>query len=439
MLAYYFPPDSSSGSFRPFFFANHLQKLGAEITVLTVSENDFLAEQPVNYDFIGKLDYKIDVIRTSAWRPREFLIKVKNKFTFGNRNNEQNGFITSTVNPKKISFIQKIKDSITDLLAFPDPHVGWIPGAFRKGREIIREKDIDVIWATGSPWSCLVTGVLLRWKTGCPLVLDFRDPWVANPNFIRHSSLVAFLSRRLERFLVMRNEAIIANTEELSEDFIKRYSLPKDKIHTITNGFEEYIYGNVTSRRNTQFTIVHAGALYFSRNPKNFLEAVNQLIAEKSIDPDLIKIKFVGGISIVDQSLDKLLSNSILQRVVENIPRVAFEKAMEYQIAADVLLLIQPGFPLQVPRKLFDYLAMNRPVLAITENQSATANIIQNFELGRVVGNDVFSLKKEILSMYICWQKGKDIITPEGLGIVFQNKNITQKLYGVLSSVISSN
>jgi glycosyltransferase involved in cell wall biosynthesis len=52
---------------------------------------------------------------------------------------------------------------------------------------------------------------------------------------------------------------------------------------------------------------------------------------------------------------------------------------------ADVLLLIQGGgFHMQVPSKAYEYLAMGRPILAIT-GDGATADLVRTSPIGRVV------------------------------------------------------
>jgi len=53
-LAYYFPPDLSSGSFRPFFFANHLSESGVGVHVLTANGEDFLLEQSLDSLFLDQ-------------------------------------------------------------------------------------------------------------------------------------------------------------------------------------------------------------------------------------------------------------------------------------------------------------------------------------------------------------------------------------------------
>jgi len=56
-----------------------------------------------------------------------------------------------------------------------------------------------------------------------------------------------------------------------------------------------------------------------------------------------------------------------------NIPRGAAHRLIE---EADGLLLLQPQSALQIPGKLFDYLCVGRPILAVLSQASATEEIL---------------------------------------------------------------
>ena len=45
LITYFFPPDSSSGAFRPMYFARDLQAAGHQVTVLTVRRGRFFPYQ----------------------------------------------------------------------------------------------------------------------------------------------------------------------------------------------------------------------------------------------------------------------------------------------------------------------------------------------------------------------------------------------------------
>ena len=80
IIAYYYPPDSSSGSFRPLFFGRYLKEMGERIFIHTASEKDYLEEQPRDDNLLSDVDLSNKVFRTSVLRHRETLIAIKKKF-----------------------------------------------------------------------------------------------------------------------------------------------------------------------------------------------------------------------------------------------------------------------------------------------------------------------------------------------------------------------
>ena len=438
IIAYYFPPDSSSGALRPLFFANHLKKLGAKVTVMTADEDDFLPGQPKDYKLLAKLSDDIDVVRTKVWRPREKLLALRRKKE-KSKNEQSERYSGLDEQKSKSSFFykmsQSIKNTITDILASPDPQVGWIPGVIRQGRIIVDQKKIDVILATGSPWSGLIAGKLLSKLTKIPVILDFRDPWVANPGFVQRGKVAAFIERKMEMMVLTQTNLIIANTEELRVNFLRRFSFLEDeRVECLPNGFEEYFVQDIPE--NSCFTLTHAGALYFLRNPGPLLQALHQLLVEKSIPVEKIKVVLLGEIALADHRIVELLQEPEMLRVVKILPRIPYDEALQYQLRSDVLILIQPGFPLQVPRKLYEYMSMRRPVLALTEEKGATGRIVSDYNLGVIAPNKVNSVKEAVLALYNQWletQGGRqyNVKTDE-----FLNSNLVERLHGIIQKTV---
>jgi GT2 family glycosyltransferase len=432
-IAYYFPPESSSGSFRPLFFANHLVELGCSVQVLTAKEADFLSEQPIDKQLLNKLNKNVEIHRSRVVRPREALIRFRNNLT-GKKH-------LATSSPKKgkqkspLGWIREFKDFITDLLATPDPHVGWIQSCVRVGRSIIREGQVDVIWATGGPWSGLVAGVLLKKLTGKPLVADFRDPWVSNPSFKFRSSAGRFLGRYLEKFVVRNANAIIANTKELQEDFKIRYrSISNLNVFRITNGFEQYM-PCFERQSERPLTITHTGALYFSRNPFYLLRAISNLIVSGSIDPRDLRLELVGGIGIEHPGINELLEQPFLKNVVNICPRVSFDEAQKFITQSDVLLMLQPDLPLQVPRKLYEYMASGKAIFCISEKEGATAGMMNRFNLGYLCENNINEISQTLLQIYQDWKTGSLAKFQDSHCDECLNKNLAASLHEILKKV----
>lgn len=437
VLAYVFPPALGSGSFRPLSFANNLQMLGLSVYVLTASDYG-LDDSAIDQTLCKKLDPLVEVHRARRYRsPREFLLKMRKYFT--STGNKSTSGLRDTNTSTRSSSFPKVSGSMrtvmAELLSYPDNQIGWAPAAFKLGRKLVRDKRIHVVFATGGPWSCLVTAILLKKVSGVPVVLDFRDPWVSNPNALNRSPTFRSLNRLTEAFCVKHCDALIANTEELRRDFLDRYPwLDSTKIHTITNGFDSLYPAQV--RRNEKFTITHAGVFYLTRNPTRFLLAIREAIVETHIPHDKIQVNFVGALEVDDKELTSLIADEHLKNVVRMIPSVSHDIALQYQSMSDVLMLIQPNLPLQVPRKLFEYLAFQRPILAITEQSGATASTIRKAGTGIVVRNEVPEIKDAILNLYQRWIHSTRTETSQDQLLQFNNSRLANKLRNVLENAI---
>ncbi len=439
VFAYVFPPDAGSGTYRTLYFSNNWVKEGDNVTIITVKEQDFLSSVSCDHGLHEAVHPSIEVVRASAKRPLQKLLAIKN----GLRNVfRRNTSATHDVNSiEKTSQLQNLtrgqrilrllKDTITDLLSCPDEHIGWIPDAVRQGYRITRAARVDCIYATGGPWSCLIAATILHKLCNVPLVLDFRDPWVTNPNLLGKSGLLRSIQTIMESACVKSARVVIANTEELRQDFISRYAyIDPNRFVTITNGFEDIT--RVTNYSNKHFTIVHAGTLYQSRNPINFLRAIVDLVKDRMLQTETLRVQLVGGISIIDTTIESELRSKVLQSVLEIIPRVSHDEVLLIQQNACALLLIQTGFPLQVPRKLYEYISLARPVLAIAEHNSATARVINELHLGYVAEDNVDSIKSAIMALYRDWKSGEIPSINEEILHTYSNRYLSSRLRDIL-------
>lgn len=434
-FAYMFPPDAGSGTYRTLYFANQWASQGDAVTVITVDERCFLPGTDIDRRLCDEVHPSIKVVRATASRPlqkalelRDAVRRILRRPRPGNSSRTTSDSAGPAHRPGVVSLI---KDTMTDILACPDEHIGWIPDAVRRALHIVRANEADCIYATGGPWSCLVAALRLHRLSGLPLVLDFRDPWVGNPHFLRRSPLCRWRQRRLERSCVAASRFIIANTEQLRQDLVRRYpSVPPDRFVTVTNGFEEIRQG--VSATGSQFTMVHTGNFYGSRTPSNLLKAVRELVTSDAIPASALRLRFAGDIGSGDQAVESELKSDVVRSVLEVSPRIPHDEALALQQQASVLLLVQTGYVLQVPRKLYEYLSVGRPILAVTEPHSATAGIIRELQAGYVVDDSVESIRSGISGLYRDWQAGRRCTIDIKALAAYQNRHLAARLHQVL-------
>lgn len=430
-LAYYYPPNAGSGTHRSLYFLNRLAACGDDITVITARQQDYAIGTPVDPELSARAHPGIRIVRAPVRRPLYALLRLRGVLL------GQGPHIPvpaakdgspSTDRSRKRAGLAWIKDAISAALTYPDDHVGWIPGVLRQGSGALRRGCADRIYSSGGPWSSHLAAVLLKRRHRVPLILDFRDPWASNP--YGRGSIARMLDRRLEAICIRAADRVVVNTEPLRQDFVRRYPRePPAKFTTITNGFERIVAGEPRPRSD-RFILVHAGDIYAPRDPACLLQAAVEIIREGSIRPEELVIRFVGGCS--DQPhVVSILDSAELAGVVEIVPRVPHRKAMEYQLEADALLLFQNGFPLQIPRKLFEYLSLLKPVLAIAERGSATAAVMEESGAGVVAGDAVPTVKQALLAMHEAWKRGGRRVEENRIAR-YRNDNLAMTLRSVI-------
>jgi len=284
---------------------------------------------------------------------------------------------------------QRVKDFVYDLCHYPDGASGWILPAVAAGRRIIREEGVDVVFATGMPWSSLVVAWLLHKVTGVRYVVDFRDPWIGNPFHESKGRLLDWVGRRLERSVVQSAALVSVNTGPLKEEFLARYpDQPPSKFVVLTNGFDPEDFDHLppdpapaNGAASRRLVLAHAGFLYGKRDPAPLLEALDHIVSSGRCRADDFLFLQMGNVQL-DYDFHERYRDLIERGVVKDLGQFPFSQCLKEMQQADVLLLIQPGTKTQVPSKLYDYLCINRPILTITPPDGALGKMIAEHGFG---------------------------------------------------------
>jgi len=106
---------------------------------------------------------------------------------------------------------------------------------------------------------------------------------------------------------------------------------------------------------------------------------------------------------------------------------------------AHVLLLLAPNQKLQIPGKAYEYIGANRRILAMTEQDGATADVIRNVGGAVVSQGDVREMKRVLETWYGEYRCGLDTqAKPSELGakaVEFEWSRLGARYSQVLSSV----
>jgi len=341
LLAYLYPPHQEIGALRPFRFRKYLERMGHTCHVITASpqtgNSPGVAVVP---DELGALwDSPGARLPPKAWM--ELLFRK---------------------------------------LMFPG-HVGflWSRAAAAECRRIVSGNPGArfVVFSTYPPMGSLLAGLLAR-RRSTPWIADLRDPIGGSATVLRWLR-VRFWTRVLETLSFRAADAVIANVQAAADAWRRRYPWLGRRLHVIYNGFdpEDAPHARPIPARDHRL-IVHAGALYHGRNPNLVIESLSRLRRQGIPEAAYARILLLGGVDFragLNQALQDEAQREGWLEMRPPVPRTEALRTLEH---ADGLLLVQPQSNLQVPGKLFEYISIGRPILALVPRESAIESILQN-------------------------------------------------------------
>ncbi len=189
-----------------------------------------------------------------------------------------------------------------------------------------------------------------------PLVVELRDLWAGNAAFDRGGPIL----RRAESGVVKHASAVVAVTPEAAEDLRRRH--PDARVEEIPNGFEPELL-EMRRKPSGGTTILHSGTLTKDRPLAPLLAVLKpplRLVLHGYVAPEIQK-------EIADSGAE-----------VELVPPSGWEDAVRRIAEADVALVTQArtaGDETAVAAKVYEYLALGKPVLCISHGGATEAPV----------------------------------------------------------------
>jgi len=379
LVSLYFPPAGGGGVQRTLKTATHLPALGIETHVLAPDDPKWV--------------HRDDELEppTQAWVHRARYL--------GPRGRRPADELHGTTGLERLGVQARL---FGRRLLVPDENVPWnltaIPAAIR----IARQEGIDVVLTTSPPSSVHFVGAAVKRATGARWVADLRDSLVAHPH------------RRAERLLVRIKEqgehgvaalvaryadAVVAAAEAIADE--ARTLEPRGPVVTIPNGSDFDDFAGLEHHPSQRFRITHSGSFFGRRDPRPFLTA----LADSKLD---VVARFVGDFRPADREWAESLG---LSDRLELIPYVPRRRSLELQRDSEALLLLIPDAGGRgrgvLSGKVFEYLAAERPVLAVVPPDGAAAELVRETGAGVIAPpDDVPAIREALEGLHARWRAG---------------------------------
>jgi glycosyltransferase involved in cell wall biosynthesis len=292
--------------------------------------------------------------------------------------------------PQKSALLDGLRRRVVRLdrqhFCFPDPMNWWARRAARHARRMIRTHRPDVLWSTGYPWSVLCLLAKVASESGLPSIGDIRDPWSWHPRRFWDSER----HRRLERSTLLSFSHVVSATDGLNRRYQQLYPELRGRITTVRNSFDDADV-NAAKPRAIPSLFSYVGSLSTGdvKDPVTqtldpFLKAL-RLCLDRNVDgSDRIRVQAAGQGVERTQSLVAEYRLNDRVRLQGPVPQA---DARALRAKADVLVVVMgngDGSEAFVPLKIYEYLAANRPILALLPRGSEAGEIIRKKKRGVV-------------------------------------------------------
>jgi glycosyltransferase involved in cell wall biosynthesis len=229
---------------------------------------------------------------------------------------------------------------------------------------------LDIVFATSTPLTVGIPGYVISRVKRVPFVFEIRDLWPEAPIQLGalRNPVAIWLARWLERFLYRAAHHVVTLSPGM-QDALVSMGVPQHKLSMIPNCSDVDIFRpqgptpEIRARYGLEgkFVLAYSGAMGMANGLSVIVETARELQSQGATDIQFVLI----GDGKERPHLEELAAQYDLYNVTFLKPLPKLELA-EFMPLADICLTIFAPFPVlqtNSPNKMFDALALGRPVL----------------------------------------------------------------------------
>jgi len=260
----------------------------------------------------------------------------------------------------------------------------WWLSAYIAGRWLMQWRKFDLIYSTGGAYAAHIAGVALKRATGVPWMAEVHDPMVVPGH--TPSTPQQKKQAQVEALICAQADLAIWFTEQALASARRRHPELGERGKAMVPGVDPPTMKMQPYRRGEHFVIAHFGSLAPTRNLVRVVAAVEQVLQAEPTLRGVLQVHTYGG------PLDALSAQAIAASgVKEAFVHFGRLEADEQSVIpgrqqvlnrmrnSDVLLLLHGTDPIcseYIPSKLYEYLWMQRPILALVHENSQMAEML---------------------------------------------------------------
>lgn len=320
---------------------------------------------------------------------------------------------------------------------FPDYYKTWYHSAYQVARDILQKEKVDLIYSASPTFTTAFVAMELKAKFNIPWVADFLDGWAVNDflNLQYNQTLIKPLRwfqklrvKKAERCILESADKVVVIHQHVKQRWLELHGIKESKIDVVTDGYDESAFKRITAHvlYPDRLTITFLGSYYpfFKDVIIEFLNAVHEIGKE-------VEVIFIGRRVEALQQMNKPNLTCILH--------TSREKALSFGLGSDFLFVVMPPYAKWTPTKIYDYLRLGKPILALVPKDGDAAKIVKEARAGFVLSFDQEQMKQQLKVIFEDWRRGgiKGFQPDKEYIAQFEQRKLTERIVQVFNEVLS--
>ncbi|MFP4520966.1 MAG: glycosyltransferase [Fibrobacterota bacterium] len=328
-----------------------------------------------------------------------------------------------------------IPGEIRKLLRFlfiPDRQSFWSGRVSRKLKNIMQREKPDIIFSSSPPHSIHEAARRASEASGIPFIADFRDEWSSDPDFERREAVKKQM--KMETGILEECSALTTVTEDAVRNFTEKGC---SRAYLVHNGYDMDDMGTahaeLSKNESEKLEITYSGRFTRKSTPLMFLNSLQTVIRKKPEFKRKIIITIAGP-----NGNRKWVENFPELEDVLNFPGyLPHERCIELMKKSDILLLLCGNTEKSeiLPAKMFEYMALGKPVLASVRYKKECSEILNKYGRSFIMAGEDPEMLGDFLEKSLSNKsEGKELLPARvNMGFIetFSRRRLTEKLAGI--------
>ena len=428
IISYFFPPCNLPASNRAYGWAKHLSEYGYYPIVVTRNWEKHISNPSDIHSSSGK-----DIIHQNFDNYEVYYLP----FKAGLKDK-----IYKKLGNTILSFISKVFTFIELILQNYTNRIISYANIYKFSNRYLKENpDVKLLIVTANPFTLFRFGYLLNRKYKIQWLADYRDDWNTS-ELLENKGFAHRQIAKIEKISEKKWVGTATYISSVSDHYCKKIAnFVHKKGFVIHNGFiEEEMNDFKNLPLFDEFTITFNGTLYQSQPIEIFIEAFKKLIDYKNTDIK-IKLNFPG------LAYNNIQENRVLgllkgyEKYISVTSRIPKKNILELQARSHLLLMVAHENIIGLPSsKLYEYIALQKPVLLCPSDKDIIENTLTNVNLGLFAAHveEAFVILKKSYDAYMNGQLIIDDFNKNEIA-KYTRRLITKQVSIILDTVLEKN